>query len=62
MKAYVSDDCISCGICPDVCPEVFQFGDDGLAHPIVDEVPPEVEDKARQACEECPVDAITLEE
>lgn len=62
MKATVSDECIACGICIDTCPEVFAYGDDGLAHPIVDEVPPEHEAKAREACESCPVDAISIED
>lgn len=32
MKAVVNKDgCISCGLCVSTCPEVFAFGDDGLA-------------------------------
>ncbi|MBN1818792.1 MAG: 4Fe-4S binding protein, partial [Sedimentisphaerales bacterium] len=26
MRAIVTDDCISCGQCVDVCPEVFTMG------------------------------------
>lgn len=62
MKAYVDHDkCIGCGVCPSVCPEVFEMKDDGLSHVIVDEVPSDVEDKAKDAEESCPVDAITVE-
>ena len=25
------DGCISCGMCVEICPEVFHMGDDGLA-------------------------------
>ncbi|HOP81288.1 MAG TPA: ferredoxin, partial [Armatimonadota bacterium] len=45
MKAIVNDGCIGDGICADTCPEVFEIGDDGLAHVIVDEVPPEAEER-----------------
>lgn len=62
MKAIVTEDCISCGACVDICPEVFQIEDGGLAHPIVDEVPDNLIPSAREACEACPVDAIILEE
>lgn len=62
MKAKVTEDCISCNLCVETCPEVFQMGEDDLAHPIVDTVPPDLEEKAREACEACPVDAIILED
>ena len=60
MKAHVDHDtCIGCGVCPSVCPEVFEMRDDGLSHVIVDTVP--AEDAAKDAEESCPVDAITVE-
>ena len=63
MKAKVdSNTCIGCELCPTICPEVFRMGDDGIAHTIVDLVPSEVEDTAREAAESCPVDAITIKE
>ena len=61
MKATVSEDCIGCGMCTGTCPEVFDLGDDGLAHAIVDEVPADAEDTAQQAAEDCPGGAITVE-
>lgn len=61
MKARVTEDCIACELCVETCPEVFEMGDDGIAHPKVDTVPAELEDKAKEACEACPVDAIILE-
>ena len=48
-------------MCTGTCPEVFDLGDDGLAHAIVDEVPADAEDTAQQAAEDCPVGAITVE-
>ena len=62
MKAHVDHDtCIGCGVCPSVCPEVFEMRDDGLSHVIVYTVPAGAEDAAKDAEESCPVDAITVE-
>ena len=62
MKAVVDKDlCIGCGLCPSICAEVFEMGDDGLSHVIVDTVPEDVEDAAQDAAESCPVDAIVIE-
>lgn len=62
MKAVVSEDCIGCGMCPTICPEVFKMGDDDMAHTYVDVVPEDAIEKAREAAESCPVSAISLEE
>ena len=32
MNATVNENCIGCGLCAGVCPEVFSMGDDGFAH------------------------------
>ena len=53
--------CISCGLCVSTCPEVFQMGDDDLAEVYVDEVPPEAENTAIAAQDDCPVSVITVE-
>jgi len=59
MKARVEDSCTVCGLCADTCPEVFQMGAD-IAEVIVTEIPPEFEDAAQQAADECPVEAIII--
>ena len=62
MRAIVDKDtCTGCGLCTESCPEVFEMEGD-IAVVKVDEIPPEVEEEARQAVEECPVEAITIEE
>jgi len=59
MKVEVTDDCISCGRCVEICPEVFEMGDD-IAAAKVDEVPTEHEDAVQQAADECPTSAIII--
>lgn len=61
MKVTITDDCISCGLCVETCPEVFEMPDGEKARPLVDTVPEELEDKAREAADSCPVEAIILE-
>ncbi|MHC4194033.1 MAG: ferredoxin [Planctomycetota bacterium] len=60
MVVTIDDTCTSCGLCVDICAEVFEMGS-GMAEVIVDEVPADLEDAVRQAAEECPVEAIIVE-
>jgi ferredoxin len=61
MKAYVNkDECISCGLCPSLCPEVFEMEDDGKAGVITEEVPEGAIDSAKEAEESCPTNAISV--
>ena len=61
MKATIDrSGCIGCGVCPSVCPEVFQMADDGLAEVIVDVIPADVEGTAEEARESCPVSVIDV--
>ncbi len=59
MEVYVDPDiCISCGTCINICPEVYDWDEDGKAHCLYEEVPVDLEDCAQEALESCPVDAI----
>lgn len=59
MELYVDQDlCISCGLCIDTCPSVFDWNDDGKAHVTVDEISIEDEEDATEAQEGCPTEAI----
>ena len=62
MKAFVDQHvCISCGLCEGVCSDVFSL-DTGVAEAIEGEVSAELEDATREACDGCPVQAISIEE
>ena len=58
MNANVNENCIGCGLCAGNCPEVFNMGDDGLAHG--GNVPDGMLDSAQNARDECPVSAISI--
>jgi len=60
MIVSIEDTCTACGLCVDTCPDVFEMGDD-IAEVIVGQVPPELEESAQQAADECPVEAIIVE-
>lgn len=59
MHATVNENCIGCGLCNGICPEVFSMGDNGFAHG--GNFPNELLDQAQEARDGCPVSAISLE-
>lgn len=62
MKGFVDKDiCIGCGVCPTVCPEIFEMDDDELAKASEDEIADNLVESAKDAEEQCPVNAITVE-
>ena len=62
MKAYVDkDECIGCGLCPEVCPEIFEMEADGKAVASKEEVAENLVSSAKDAEEQCPVSAIVVE-
>lgn len=62
LKTKVDPDlCIACGLCISTCPELYDWGDDGKATAIKEEVPAAQESCAQEAADGCPTDAIITE-
>ena len=60
MKVRVDEDlCVGCGLCVNTCPDIFVMKDD-KAFAKVSVVPAGSEDIAKQAKDECPVEAIII--
>lgn len=49
--------CTGCGLCASSCPEVFEVGDDNLAHVISDKCG---SCDSKEVAEQCPVSAIIV--
>ena len=63
MRTVVDPDlCIGCGICEDQVPEVFSLENGPVAEVIMDPVEAEFQEAARQAADDCPEEAIEVDE
>lgn len=61
MKVRVDEDaCTGCGVCSDICPQVFELVDD-LAK-VIDGADCEEAGCCEEAAESCPTEAIIIEE
>lgn len=49
--------CVGCGLCEQLCPEVFQVGGDGIAHI---KTPSCVMHNLTEVADQCPVEAIKV--
>jgi len=62
MKVRIDKElCSGDEICVEICPEVFQMEDD-VAVCKMEEVPEDQQEKCREAADECPSEAIILED
>ena len=48
-------------MCTSIAPELFQIGDDGVLHILLDDVNGDLAEKADNAVLCCPVEALSLE-
>ena len=66
MRVRVDDDlCIGDETCVDICPEIFEMNEEGLAITKIGDneaVPASLEAPCREAAESCPAEAIIIEE
>lgn len=59
MKVIVDNErCIGCGACQAICPDVFEFDDEGIMQATDNEVNNDLKEDVIDAIEGCPVDAI----
>jgi len=62
MKATIDKElCTDCELCVDSCPEVFETVDKVVSVKVA-VVPDKVKDSCRQAAQDCPAEAIKIEE
>lgn len=59
-KVWVEEDCISCGVCEDLCPSVFFVEDQSSVKEGADFAANE--EKIKEAAASCPVEVIKYEE
>ncbi len=64
MRVKIDYDlCMGDRNCNKVCPEVFEYDEEKMvSRVLVDEVPPEMEEKVRKAARECAPGAIIIME
>ena len=63
MKAIVdAETCTGCELCVETCPEVFKMGDEEVAVIIADPVPAEAQETCQTAADDCPTEAIAIEQ
>ena len=72
VKIEPRDECISDGVCIAICPDVFEWGEDGKATIVEQfrvggniaegEIPADLLDCVKQAAESCPANIIHVEE
>jgi len=61
MKYNVNEACVGCGMCCNICPNVFAMNDAGLAQAIDADIEPQDADASENAMNCCPVGAIEQE-
>lgn len=59
-KVWIEDGCTSCGLCEDICPEVFVVED--TAEVIEGVNFEDYEDQIKDAADSCPVEVIKFSE
>ena len=63
MKVHADREvCIQAGNCVMVADSLFDQDDDGIVVVLVDDIPADEEDKAREAVKLCPSQALTIKQ
>lgn len=61
-KVWIEEGCTACGLCEDICPDVFELGDRDEAIVKPDADFSSNEDEIKEAAESCPVEVIQIDE
>lgn len=59
-KVWIEDGCTSCGLCEDICPEVFKLKEEATVIEGVNYA--DYTDKIKEAADSCPVEVIKYTE
>ena len=63
MKIIVDRDrCSSIGLCEATAPDIFQIGPDGALTILIEDVSEDRRTDLEQACENCPTQALSIED
>ena len=63
MKIVVDRNlCSSIGLCEATAPDIFEIGPDGALHIMLDDIPETRRIDLEQACENCPTQALSIED
>ncbi len=61
-EVYIEEDvCIACGMCQDICPEVFKLDDEEMVAKVI-KTEGGPEDLVQEAIDACPVECIHWKE
>jgi ferredoxin len=58
-KVWIEEGCTACGLCEEICPEVFKMDDEAAVKEGVDVS--KYEEQIKEAAESCPVEVIKYE-
>lgn len=63
MKVVVDrSKCSSIGLCEAVAPDIFEIGPDGTLHILIEDISADRRRDLEQACENCPTQALSIED
>lgn len=63
MKVIVDrTKCSSIGLCEAVAPDIFEIGPDGVLHILIEDISADRRREVEQACENCPTQALSIED
>lgn len=60
-KVWIEEGCTACGLCEDICPEVFELGDQEEATVKQGVDFSKYEEEIKEAADSCPVEVIKFE-